>query len=228
MRTRSRLLLAALIAAATLATAIGTAGARRIQFSENHIRAVWEAAERTTVFDGGGLFEIECRLTVEGSFHSRTLSKVSGQLIGYITEAEAPLTCLGGGEVAILNGFEPDENGVEVPNTLPWHVRYDSFRGVLPRIEGIRIQIINGSVLGWNLFSGCLYTSTAAKPLFAILEVEAGGAITAMRWEEIFNIPLALEGALFGFCPAGVRLRRKSTSFTVQRGTVRITVRLVQ
>jgi hypothetical protein len=233
MGTRGKLLLAALIAASTLATAIGSAGARRLALSENHIRAVWEGAEEATVRDAGGFFIIECDLTIEGSFHSRTLSKVSGQLIGFITVAEAPHICEPGGElgeIAILNGFEPDETGepVEV-NSLPWHIRYDSFKGTLPNVTGIRVQIIGAGVLAWNEVAGCLYRSTAARPAFAILEVVAG-TITTMRWEEVFSIPLEpVGGMLFGiFCPASAKLARKSISFEVQRRTTRITVRLVQ
>jgi hypothetical protein len=227
MKARSKLSLAALVAAASLATAVSTAGARRIEFSENHIRAVWTAAERARFIDAGGTYAIECQLTVEGSFHSRTLSKVSGQLIGFITVAEAPLTCFAGGEIAILNGVEPLPGGEAAPNTLPWHIRYDSFRGALPRIEGIRIQIIDASILYWkNLAPQCLYRSTTAKPLFAILEV-IEGRIAAMRWEETFSFPLAVQLEL-EFCPSGAKLQKRSTDFTIQRATTRVFVRLVQ
>jgi hypothetical protein len=224
MRIRSRLLLATLVAAASLAVAVSTAGARRIEFSDQHIRAYWGGFTPTILSDGGGFFIIECVATVEGSFHSRTLSKVSGQLIGYITAAVVPFVCEEG-EVAILNGIEPVHTGTVSPNRLPWHIRFDSFTGVLPRITGIRIQIIDASILLWNAFAGCLYRSTSARPLYAILEV-VEGRIVDMRWNEAFNIPLAV--TLFGFCPAGGRLSERSESLEAQGMTTRVFVRLVQ
>lgn len=231
MKIRGKLSFAALLAAAVLSTAVGTAAARRFEFSEQHIRAIWGEAEPAGFIDAGGTYNIRCQLSLEGSFHSKTISKVSSQLIGYITQAQAPLTCAEG-EIAILNGIERNHNNVVVENTLPWHVRYDSFTGTLPNIVGIRIQIVGASILYWKILpvaSTCLYRSEAARPLNAILEVGAGGVITAMRWEETFSIPLALRlGGLEVFCPAGAKVTKKSTSFTVQGGTARITVRLVQ
>jgi hypothetical protein len=227
MKTRSKLLLAALIAAASLATAVGTAGARRIELSEQRIRAEWREAERTKFIDSGGIFEIECQITVEGTFHSRTLSKVSGQLIGYITAAETTFRCASGGEVAILNGREPLPGGGTAANTLPWHIRYDSFTGALPSITGIRIQIIEAAIRMWKpLGPDCLYESTTAQPLYAILEV-AAGTITALRWDETRSIPKLVE--IVPICPPTAKLTRKSTSFTAQGSeTTRIRVRLVQ
>jgi hypothetical protein len=55
-----------------------------------------------------------------------------------------------------------------------------------------------------------------------------GGLITVWRWEETFSFLLnPVGGTLFGFCPSGAKLTRKSVSFTVQGGTTRVTVRLV-
>jgi hypothetical protein len=145
-------------------------------------------------------------------------------LIGYITAAVVPFPCEGG-EVAILNGIEPVHTGTVSPNRLPWHIRFDSFTGVLPRITGIRIQIIDASILLWNAFAGCLYRSTSVKPLYAILEI-VEGRIVDMRWEEAFNIPLTV--TLFGFCPAGGRLSERSESLEIQGMTARVFVRPVQ
>jgi hypothetical protein len=164
-------------------------------------------------------------VTVEGSFHSKTISKVSGQLIGFITTAEAPLTCFEGGEVAILNGVEPLPGGGTATNSLPWHIRYDSFSGTLPVIAGIRIQIVGAAILMWNGLVQCLFKSTEGTPLYAILEV-AEGRITAMRWDETRAIPKFFE--LTMGCPPAAKLTRKSTSFEVQGTTTRVFVRLVQ
>jgi ABC-type amino acid transport substrate-binding protein len=226
MTTCRKLLLAALIAAASLAALVGSAAARRLQLSEQHIRAEWGVAELARFSDAGGTFGINCRLTVEGSFHSRTLSKVCGQLIGYITDAFAP-TCEAMGEVAVLNGIEPVHTGTIAPNLLPWHVRFDSFTGTLPNITSIRIQVIGAAILYWNAFSGCLFRSTAEKPLFARLNIAAGGTITSMQWEETFSFLLLT--TLYGFCPAGAKVSKTSTLIGAQDNTAtKIIVRLVQ
>jgi hypothetical protein len=74
----------------------------------------------------------DCRLTLEGSLHTRTMAKVAGALLGYITRVTAA-ECV----AAMLT------------ETLPWHVRYEGFSGTLPNITllvvrvrlAIRIQI---------------------------------------------------------------------------------------
>jgi hypothetical protein len=225
MRMLGKLSLAVLLAVAVLQAAVGTASANRLEFSENHIRAVWEAAERTRFIDTGGTFGIECQVTIEGSFHSRVISKLSGQLIGFVTVAEAPFMCFAGGEVAILNGSEPLPGGGTATNSLPWHIRYDSFSGTLPNITGIRIQIVGAAILMWNGLVQCLFKSTEGTPLYAILEV-AAGTITAMRWDETRAIPKFFELSLG--CPPSAKLTKRSTSFTVQGGMTGVFVRLIQ
>jgi hypothetical protein len=223
MRTPSKLVLTALMAMLCLAAMASVAGARRLAFSENHIRAGWPAGERVRF--NNAEFNIECQMTMEGSFHSRTLSKVCGQLIGYITVASLPVECVDAnnreGQAGALNGVE------FMTNTLPWHVRFDSFTGVLPRIAGIRVQIIGAAfLLHDNTPRFCLYLSDAASPLYAIFELTAG-TITAMRLDETRPIPK--HGELLGtFCLApNITLSRKATSVEIQRSTTKITVTLV-
>jgi hypothetical protein len=61
----------------------------------------------------------DCRLTLEGSLHARTMAKVAGSLIGYITRVRTGQCTVG---TTLLT------------ETLPWHVRYESFSGTLPNI----------------------------------------------------------------------------------------------
>src|SRR5580765_3632601 len=108
MRTRSKLLLAALATTAFMSIAVSSANARRFEISNQRFRAVWTFLE----FTANG-HVILCPVTLEGSFHSRTLSKVSGQLIGYVTNAFVPATeCVTGGRARALT------------ETLPWHMQY--------------------------------------------------------------------------------------------------------
>jgi hypothetical protein len=211
MRTRSKLLLAGLAAALVLCAAIGTADARRFELSEQHIRATWAEFTLTDT----SLFKSVCPVTIEGSFHSRNLSKVSGQLIGYITVA-----------LTNKNGCKPefsfrslwfDENGIE---NLPWHVRYDSFSGTLPAIVSIRIQLIGMGVK----FVGttCEYLSSAASPAYWRLSLEAG-RVTQVSWVETTRIP-RINGACLerGQVAGNGQMRVLNTTLTF------ITIRLVQ
>jgi hypothetical protein len=215
MMHRSRLLLPVLTVALVLGAAVGTASARRLQTSSTGIRAVWTNLE----FQGfGGLFTMRCPLTLEGTLHSRTISKVSGQLVGYITRAiVGPREQCTGGSAVILSA------------TLPWHIHYDSFIGALPRITGVRIQIVN---FGWQTTArvlgsetSCLWKSTAAAPFLSILELNTEtGRGESLRADETQSIP-EFEGP--GACPQSVSFRGRAT-VTVLGTTTAIIIRLVQ
>jgi hypothetical protein len=208
MRTRGKLLLAGLIAAVALGAAIGTADARRFELSNQRIRATWAVFR----FEDTSLVMSRCPITIEGSFHSRTISKVSGQLIGYITDALTKKEGCG----PEFNSLWMDEGGIP---TLPWHVRYDSFAGTLPTINTIRIQLINLGVK----FEGttCEYKSSAARPAYLRLGLTAG-TVTSVVWEELTTIP-----RINGPCAAEGKLAGTG-SMTVQGATTAIIVRLVQ
>jgi hypothetical protein len=132
MRTHTRMLLAALIAAIVLASAIGTASANRISLTDNTFRQIW----RPLSFTGGSVV-IACTITLEGSFHYNTLIKVARSLVGYVTKAAVAHPCEGSGEVFADNGVENAGGGV-LANSLPWHITYEGFEGRLPLIEGFR------------------------------------------------------------------------------------------
>jgi hypothetical protein len=161
MRTRSKLLLGALLAALVLAAAIGTAGAGRFSSSEQRFRITWASAELT-----GFTNNIRCRLTLEGSFHYRTFVKASEALLGHITGATIAHPCTNGEQWA-FNGREVLA-GTTLANTLPWHLRYDSFTGTLPTINAIIVRIIGLRLLRESEFLGvrlrCVYTTTTAEP----------------------------------------------------------------
>jgi hypothetical protein len=215
MRTRSKLLLGTLTAAIVLAALVNTATARRLEISNTGIRHVWTNLEFTGF---GGLFIVRCPVTLEGTLHSRTISKVSGQLIGYITRAiVGPREQCTGGSAVILTV------------TLPWHINYDRFIGELPRIRGIRLQLLNA---GFNITARilgaettCLFKSTHERPAFGILELNTEtGRVENLRADETEGIP-RFEGA--AACPSSGEFRGRATT-TLLGNTTPITIRLVQ
>jgi hypothetical protein len=223
MRSYLRLMLTALLAALALAAVVATTNAKRIEVSNQNIRAVWEAASPME-FVGAFEVAIRCRLTVEGSFHSRTFSKVSGQLVGYLTRGTIGRPCTGG-EVWVANGVETFPNG-ERPNTLPWHIQYISFSGALPRITRLRLSVSGFGLLVSSFGIDCLYLSTSFSPPSGELEInETTGEVTGVRPDETVSVPVFQ--TLSGICASG---RFRGAGRVTQQGstTTKIRVRLVQ
>jgi hypothetical protein len=165
MLTRSRLLFIALTAALLLAAAVSASG-HRLAGSSSTGRTTFVSLE----FIGGGFFTIRCPVTLEGRAHSRTISKVSGQLVGYITSAFVRSSSCTGGSATIFG------------SSLPWHVRYDSFAGALPNITSGRSQIVGARFrIEAGGFGTCEATTSASSPGFAIGDREAGGVVTGGR-----------------------------------------------
>jgi hypothetical protein len=224
IRNAMKLLLNALIASLVLSTAVSAAQARRLELSDQRIRLVWSEEEPLKVLLSGGFIIISCSVTMEGSFHSRTMSKVSGQLIGYITSARLRRPCTGG-EAWILNGTETLPGGSK-PTSLPWHVRYDSFSGPLPRITRIRLQVIGAAYLSRALETGCLVSSTTAQPAIGLIELDEAGKVTGLTPEVEETIPntVKLEGSL----PCAEVAFEGRGRISVQGTTTGLRLRLVQ
>lgn len=186
-RTRGTCLLAALIAALTLAALTTGASANRISLSSPLMKYVWTSAR----VSGAGT-TIACPLTIEGSMHSRTITKTPGLLIGqYITIRWDTSSCTGGTITALT--------------ATPYHLTYKTFTGTLPLFGGIKADVVG---LGFEitLFGGfihCLYRSTAAAPATGTFNVDSRGVVTGYRADEGASIPLA-SGA--GVCPASVTI----------------------
>jgi hypothetical protein len=227
MRYQIKLLLGIGVAASVLSAAVTGASARRFEVSNQGFLAKWAAANKLA-FVGAFEANILCKATFEGSFHSRTISKVCGQLIGYITNAKITHPCENG-EGWTQNGVEVLPNG-EKPNTLPWPLLYMGFRGTLPRITGIRVSIISAGILLLGPFNtGCLYRTSLTFPLLAILEInEVTGSANVLRIEEAQSIPVFT--TLAGLC-VGMRMSGAGEVFLQNEpelNTTRVTVRLVQ
>jgi hypothetical protein len=222
MRHRSKAALGALLTGVALAALVGAADARRIELSNQRIRAVWEAnGPLVAVMEA---IRVRCQVTLEGSFHSKTLSKVCGQLVGYITSALLRRPCANG-EAWIQNGIETLPDGTR-PNSLPWHIRYDSFAGRLPEISRIQVQILHMGILGTTGFSACLYQTLEIAPALFRLEINAGVVIGLIA-EPFAEIPVAVVLGL-SFCPE-LRFEGQFAAVTLQGSTTtKINVKLVQ
>jgi hypothetical protein len=218
MPTRSKLLLTALLAALAMATAASAASARSLELAEAQDQRFTAAWTPISFIALGGLIQIRCNVTLRGSFHTRTSAKMRGSLAGYVTSATITRPCTGG-EVWILNGTE------RPTNTLPWHIIYDSFRGTLPLITGIRTALVGSS---WLIIAGgnqCLYNSTSASPAFGVINITSGtGVATGVTAENESRIPL--NATLAGICPASASVSGTTSSYTDGEGGT-IAVRLI-
>jgi hypothetical protein len=193
MKERTKIIIGILAVAVALTAAVNSASARRIEISEQRFLVLF----KELTFSAGGS-DIVCEVNLEGSFHSRTVSKMSGQLIGYITEAVIHRPCPRGA-MWTLNGIE---RGAE-HQTLPWHILYLRFLGLLPNITGIEVQLNNGGFVvepGGGLT--CLYEATRANGMRALITVarEPGGRLQATRLDPIKEAQIRRREGSF-LCP---------------------------
>jgi hypothetical protein len=214
MRTRSKLILAAPIAALVLGALVSTTSANRIAMTERAFRATWN---KIRFIGAAGFANIECHLTIEGSFHSRTGSKILENLVGYITRSMVAESQCTGGSARILGEF------------LPWHIRYGGFTGTLPRIESATVRIVGSHFDVQALIFGvpitCLFTSSAASPIRDIITRNTTtGVAESLKIEEPARIPKT-SGS--GTCGESANLEATTTSLTIPGATTKITVTLV-
>jgi hypothetical protein len=203
MRTRGKLLLAALTAALTLGALVGTTSANRVATSSSTFRMTFAAMRLI------GFATATCKVTLEGSYHSRTLSKVAEMLVGYTTKVTVQ-ECTGGSVSAV---------------GLPWHIRYGGFTGTLPAITQANHKIVNGSFEVTAIGVTCRFTGTTSSPMKGIVSRNTStGVATALRVDETAPIPVSSGG--FG-CGTSGRLAGTSAQPTVGGGTAAITVTLV-
>jgi hypothetical protein len=225
-RTHTRIVLSALATALVLASAVSTAGARRLELSNQRIRVTWTGVNSLTFEAGVEGLGVICELTIEGSFHSRTLSKVSGQLIGYITSAMVKRPCIQN-NMWVLNGTERLPNGTIPATTLPWHVLFVSFSGALPRITRLKLSLINfGFLISIPAFGlNCLYQSSATSPMLDDVALsETTGQATTLSPDP--SVPIPLRSGVG--CPSEIAFAGSGAIRLQGSTTTLIFVRLVQ
>jgi hypothetical protein len=215
MHTRTKLVLGALAAAMLLAFAVGTASANRLSISERNFLIRW--APLTLASTAGS--SIRCSVTLDGSFHSSTITKTTGLLIGYITTATIAGTS-GNGREAVCTGG----TATVLRETLPWHVQYNGFTGTLPRITGVNLLLIGASFRvdpEGSFEPACLARTEALHPSRGIAELNAGGEIRNLRPDETALIPLSggfgcsiAEGSFSG--PSTVQNAANTANITIR------------
>jgi hypothetical protein len=168
MRLRTKAVLGLMTTAAILlAVATGSASATRLFVDDVDFRIAWGGLRFTT----GGT-TVACPVVLNGEFHSHTIFKRPGSLIGIISQAE-------------VNGAQC-ANGIaeELPETLEWHVQYDSFTGRLPNITGIGVLIEGASFLMSFGVSVCLFFSEAEEPMKGHFVLNGGTVVSFIAEEE--------------------------------------------
>ena len=217
MHTSLKTGLLALTAALLLATAVSTATARNLSLNSTTFRVTW----REIQFDTD---RVVCELTLEGSFHYRTIAKVRGSLIGLITKAIIRHPC------QVSEGWMDNETerplGAAIRNTLPWHLTYEEFLGTLPRITGTVVLIRNMSSVV-NVSGICLGRyGTATDNISALADEDASGnlgTVTPVAGRNRLTLRERLGGI---FCPGTAGLTGTG-NVTQLNSTSRIVVTLI-
>jgi hypothetical protein len=218
-RTTQRII-TALTATLLLATAVSTASARIFSTSNQGIRATWTSLE----FNGG--LVIRCQVTLEGSFHSRTIVKVARLLIGAITNARFKQETCTGGRFSTFNGTER-YNGGTPSNTLPWHLTYESFIGNLPTIAGIRI-LLSRFRFGEEIPGTCTGRIGSATDNITALAARntVNGEITSITPVEGLNRATIITRDAGIFCPTTLEFRGTG-QLTLLNSAAKITITLI-
>jgi hypothetical protein len=218
MRIQTKMLLSGLAAALLLSLAVSSASARRLSINESRFYVIWSSLQFGEPF----LFveAVRCGVTLLGSFHSRTISKVPGQLIGYVSHATVrPASGCTAGEATILQ------------ESLPWHVQYDSFSASegLPRIRTVRLRLI-GAAFRIHSSAGptCLYITSETEPSKGDTVVEpTSGTVTGLTALREFRIRTHERSS--ELCPEpGEFQGTGSVTAGTESSTTRLVIRLVQ
>jgi len=213
MRSTWKLAIATLAATTLLAATATTSPAREFESSNQNTRIVF----RPVRFLGSNGDTISCTVTLEGSFHYRTIRKVEGALVGYITRAivDTP-NCVSSPTTGI--------RGVALTETLPWHITYVDFSGALPNVT-LRFKLNRSSfnLINVPIIGRCRYTSSTN----AIIGGPAGREITeGTRSSTIAaETGIRIRSETFG-CPEG-QFESNPTPIVLLGTTTAITVRLI-
>ncbi len=206
MRKRSILALAGFAAMLVMALGVTSASANRLSLSHLTNRAIFNPLEFR-----GGVGAARCRVTLEQSFHSATLTKTVGALVGYVTGVTVARPCAAGEATALTE-------------TLPWHLQYGGFTGTLPQFRGLILNMVgaafrvNESVFGIS----CLARSTQERPSVGIvegIEWERGnnGIVRTLVADESREIPCGSFAGRFG----------GTATVTESAGSTNVLIRLI-
>jgi hypothetical protein len=176
MRTSAKLGLTGLLAAMVLAAALSTASARNLEVSAQGILTSWINLEFQSI-----AATVRCPVTLDGSFHSRTIPKTVNLLIGAITEVRIKRESCTNGSASINNA------------TLPWHILYRGFTGNLPAITSVRIAMARYRFTVTVLGIPCTY-GTATDSTTGSAALNAAGEVTELTPVSGSNTSNIIEG----------------------------------
>jgi len=188
MRTLGSALLCALVLAVAVAATDAAGETLEIPDFEYGFRATWTSLEVEAV----GV-TIRCPITLEGSFAQESIPAVVRSAVGAVTNASLPGACTGG-------------SASVARETLPWHVQYNGFTGVLPNIAGIRLRLPDAHFIGSFAGIVCRLSTTDAEPLKLTANL-SNAEVTSVDAEPLAGI--RLEGGVF--CPVGLAYVRGRT-----------------
>ena len=207
----ARWLIPGLAVAIVLAAAVGTASARNLSISNQSFRVTWSSLELT---NNVSTTTMRCPVTLEGSFHARTLAKSLGSLVGFITRAVIRNESCTNGRATILT------------EALPWHLTYQGFTGTLPNIATIRVNLIRFSFQIETGSNTCLAVTTTEEPFTGIMTLGAGREVTGFTADGTRRIRLR-NGTGGIFCGLGSGGFSGTGTVTLLGTTTRIQVTLI-
>jgi hypothetical protein len=149
--------LTAFLALLLVLLAASSAHANRLSIDDTDFDIRWASL----LFAPNSGSAVRCPVTLLGRFHSATITKTAGLLIGYINHARV--------------GACPQGALTVLTATLPWHVRYKSFAGTLPNITSVSLDFL-GAAFSFNNGLGftCLFTSSTVEPAIGTAALAAG------------------------------------------------------
>jgi len=213
MRTHSKLALASLAATLLMAFAVSSASARNLSVSNTNIRVVWRELR---FFDPGSGISVTCPVTLEGSFHYRTIVKLARTLIGYVTRAisgTAEPPCRGG--TATID-----------QETLPCHLTYERFSGTLPNITrvGILLRGVSFKFTAVGIRCGLRERGGANENGSGEVTIDASGNATTLMANNTIRFARYSGGI---FCPASGGFEGTGEVTLLGSTTTRIRVTLI-
>ena len=213
MRLSTKLGLTALAAALLLSVAVSAASARNLSVSNQNIRVAWSRLEFQS---RDRSITVRCRITLEGSFHARTIAKVARTLIGALTRIAMHRESCTGGQA--LPSRPP-----------PWHLTYEGFTGTLPAISSVRLLMARFQFDIIAVGNRCFF-GTATDNITFSAALNAAGEVTSLAPVSGRNTANLLEGPgggeFFG-CPSSGVLVGTEGVVTVLNSTTRIRVTLI-
>ncbi len=208
LRTSAKWFMVMTAAALLFSSLAGNAAARSLSSQEQSFSVTWNSVEF-----GSSAATIRCRLTLEGSFHSRTIAKIARSLIGYVTRAIVGRPCTGG-EAWSDNGAESEPLGT-APNKLPFHLTYESFSGTLPAIAEVNFLLRDLSVVIQSSFIGIACRARYGRPEDNVIEHgarEASGGITSLGVDATVNRISRVDQLVGSVCPVTGAFRGTSNA----------------